>query len=289
MAKAKEKFAEPWKEFAARWERYYTPPGRPSEQAINIYKGFVRKAVGGIKRQPRALVLGSTPELRDLLKELGCRVAIVDINLEMILAMTELLEMKNQEEIMVRGNWISTPLASHYFDVVLGDIVLSNVPAESQEQFLKEIIRILKPRGYFITKMEVIPNDWAREDFDAVLNRYAKIPYHRNRPIELFVHLHNNAWDSQTNIISVSKIRKWMEKYRAGQGKYKRPTAKISKYLNDLWEMWRPMDKQWTVKRERDIEKQISSHFTILEKRVLNDCYFKEVDQSFPIWLCQVK
>ena len=78
----KEKFAEPWKEFAARWERYYTPPGRPSKQAINTYKEFTSKAIAGAARQPRTLVLGSTPELRDLLQELKCQVAIVDINLE---------------------------------------------------------------------------------------------------------------------------------------------------------------------------------------------------------------
>lgn len=82
---SKKKFAEPWKEFASRWQKYYTPPGRPSRAAIKVYKDYTRKAIKGIKN-PKVLVLGSTPELRDLPHELKAEVTLIDINLEMILA-----------------------------------------------------------------------------------------------------------------------------------------------------------------------------------------------------------
>ncbi len=289
MAKKKqEKFATPWKAFAARWQKYYTPPGRPSKQAITVYSRFARQAFIGLKRKPRALVLGATPELRDILARLKAEVSIIDINMEMILAMSKLMKKKNPNEIIVKGNWVKMPFASNYYDLVMGDIVLPNVPGPEQNKFLKEIKRVLKPRGYFITKMNVIPNEWQFEPFDAVLNKHAKIPLSRNTAVELFVYLHNNAYQPKTHIMDVGQIKIGLQKYWK-KGKYKHPKAKITKLLNDIWEMWKPMEKKWTTGYEWEIVKQISPYFKILKKNVLNDCYFHEIDESFPIWFCQVK
>ncbi len=284
----KESFTQPWKEFAKRWEKYYTPPGRPSKEAIKYYIKFAKLATKNLKTK-RALVLGSTPELRDLLFELNFEVTIIDVNMEMILAMSELTKHKNPDEVIVRASWTEMPLDSDYYDIVLGDIVLSNIPEKKQEQFLKEIRRVLKKKGYWITKIEVIPNDWVVEKFDVRLKQYEKLPELRNTAMELFCCLHNDAWDPKTQIIDTSKTRDWIDKYKIKEGIYKHPNKKITKYLNDTWEMWKPFEKKWAVKYEKDIEKQISSYFEIINKHVLHDCQDPEVDKTFPMWSCKVK
>ena len=42
---AKEKFANPWKEFADRFKKYYSPPGAPSDQAIKVYRQHLKQAI----------------------------------------------------------------------------------------------------------------------------------------------------------------------------------------------------------------------------------------------------
>jgi hypothetical protein len=77
--------AAPWKRMAQRWKKYYTPPGRPSEAAIRFYRKFAQLAFRRLKgKRPRVLILGSTPELRDLMFELKADVTTVDFNKDMI-------------------------------------------------------------------------------------------------------------------------------------------------------------------------------------------------------------
>ena len=63
----KEKFTQPWKKFAAHWEKYYAPPGRPSVEDCTKYTDYIKKAMQN--KPGRALVLGMTPEVRNVLHE----------------------------------------------------------------------------------------------------------------------------------------------------------------------------------------------------------------------------
>lgn len=285
----KERFATPWKEYAARWKKYYTPPGQPSKQAVNTYRHFALIAISNLKRKPRGLILGSTPELRDLLAQLGFEVTLADINMEMILAMGELAKRKDPGEILINSNWLDIPIEDNYFDVIFGDIVLSNIPRPKQDNFLKELARLLKPGGHWISKMEFVPNDWVFEDCDAVAAKYSAIPESKSRAMELLCHLHYELWNRKSKKARLSDLRNWMEKYKAGKDRYRHPSKKITKYLNDIWSMWKPMEKQWDYGYESDVEKQVGKHFRILARQVLGDCYFYEVDKTYPIWFMKAK
>lgn len=283
-----EKFGEPWKKLAARWKKCYTPPGLPSKESINLYRQFIKKSFKGLKYQPKALVLGATPELRDILASLKVEVSIVDINIEMILAMTELIKIKNRKEIIVRGNWTNMPFNSDYFDVVLGDLVWGNVPIFLQDNFLKEIKRVLKPNGYFIHKIAVIAHGWEKKSLDEVLDKYTKIPVSKNTAMELFCHFLCDVFDPKTGLSDSVKIKNQLKKYWKN-GKYEYPNKKITKLLNDIWEMWEPMEKVWAINYEKVAFKQFSQYFKILDKKYVRDCHFIEMDKQYPIWFCQVK
>ncbi len=187
----KDKYLKPWKDLAERWKKW-TPPLSPSKEAISVYKKFIIKSITGLKRKPRALVLGATPQLRDLLFELNFEVTIIDVSMKMILAMSELTKHKNPDEVIVKSDWMKMPLTSDYYDIVVGDIILGNVPQNKQVKFLKEIQRVLKKKGYWITRMIVVNPKWSYEEFNKILNRYAHIHLRSNTSTEFFLHLFCN-------------------------------------------------------------------------------------------------
>ncbi len=280
------RFSEPWKKLASNWEMY-TPPGRPSKEAIKYYKKFARLATKNSKTK-RALVIGATPELRDLLYELNFEVTIIDINIEMILAMSKLTKHKNPNEIIVKGSWTDHPLQSDYYDIALGDLVLSNVPEEKQEQFLKELKRVLKKNGYWITKMDLTLDNWIHEDPEIIIKRYSVLPVKRNTPMELLCNILHNAYNHKTKIMSTIVIRNWLKRYKV-KDRYKHPNKKITKYLNYIWESWKPMEKEWCIRTETKTEKHISPYFKVMNKHILHDCQIHKVDKVYPIWFCKVK
>ena len=286
MKKRQEKFSSPWKTFASRWQ-YYTPPGRPSKQVIKIYKEFSLKVISK-KRKPFALVLGATPELRDLLFKLKIKRAMIDLSLEMILAMTNLRRYKDQKEIILKANWLENPLSSNLFDLILGDIVLPNIPFSKQKNLLKEIKRLLKPKGCLIIRHYLIPDDFQFFSFEEILQKFKSLPFYKNESMEVFAYFLNTVWNPRSKIAKAREIKKRLKKYWK-KNRFVFPHKTLERVLNGIWMMWQPFDKTWATDWERNVFKQMEPYFKILKKTVLSDCRFSEINKSFPIWLCQVK
>lgn len=147
-------FSQPWKKMADIWDTL-TSPSRPSLQEIKIYKKSTDAVLRGRGRK-KVLVVGSTPELRDLVASYpNVQVSIVDINLEMMLAMTELMKKKNPEEIWVRANWLEAPFPEKYFDLIIGDFTFENLPFELHGNFYKNIQTWLKDSGRYVERVMV--------------------------------------------------------------------------------------------------------------------------------------
>jgi len=136
MAENIETTSTVWKQIADMWNSYFTPPSRISPQELEKYREWLKEMKKG--KPLNALVLGATPELRDALSEFGYKVTIIDLNMEMIIAMTSLLKIRNQNEAVVKANWLDNPLQSGYFDIIVGDAVLPNIPWAKREKFLKD-------------------------------------------------------------------------------------------------------------------------------------------------------
>lgn len=276
---------------AERWETYYTPPGRPSIEALKYYKQFAKDATKGLRRRPRGLVFGATPELRDLLTEMKFEATMIDINLEMINAMTEFIKRKNPQEVIIKEDWVNNCLKSNYFDVAVGDLILGNVPWESQDTLLKSVHRVLKPGGAFITKIEFVADDWNDYIYDssAVLEMYAGFPRYKNKMMELFCYLmHIICWDSKTRLADLKKMKKWMEKYKK-KGKYWHKNKEAERLLNYLWGMWAPMDKIWALATETEMKKKVGQYFKFKDIKVLSDCKLQIANEMFPMWYLKKK
>jgi len=256
----KKQTTDSWKIFLQNWRRV-TSPGRPTLGEIKIYEKFGFSNLK--KKDSKILILGSTPELRDMLAlHKNVQVCLVDINLDATLAMTELMKNKRakQKETWIRGNWLNVPLQGNYFDIIYGDFVISNLPIKFQDKFLKNIKNWLKPRGYFISRITMPMS----ENKNLLVEEFCYI--FKNKPVNLKTI--NLFWEfglcflgriKQKNgfkfspAIFYERLKKYLKNH---------PNTKIDKILKQGGFLY-PLDWVWSARTEKDIRKMILRHFYI--------------------------
>lgn len=138
-----------WQEMAAGW-KCLQPPWKPSPERIKIYRQLINKYVSGRK----ALVLGATPEIRDLLAKMRFEVTIWDLSSIMVKAMTSLRKIKSKEKIII-SDWLSCNLPSKY-DLIIGDSSVCNLLPRQYSIFFQRINKFLKNDGIFICQNPVL-------------------------------------------------------------------------------------------------------------------------------------
>lgn len=281
----KDSFAAPWKKVAENWEKYYAPPGRPSKEDRGKYAMYVKKALG--KKSGRALVLGATPEVRNVLHKFPLEVTCIDVNLEMILAMNKFVP-ESDKDILIRGNWVENPLADNYFDIVLGDLTWGNVPKDQWAKFHKNIKRILKPGGYYIHRVTTIPENWKIQPIEKTLAEYEKLPYTEQRHMELFFHLLTDSYDSKNHTISLDEVKKdiapfWKNNKIVVNGKVMPKTTRL---IRNLFSFWGDSSKTWQTAYPKELKKFITPFFEVLEESISRDYLYPETSA---FWFCKDK
>lgn len=255
-----------WKQIAQNWETYFFAPSRPSIEEVSKYHEWLKRISAG-KPGLRALVLGATPELRDLLNQLGFKTHCIDINLEMVLAMDGLVSHKNPDEVLIRANWLENPLSGSYFDVVLGDAVFPNIPWEHRTDLYDEIVRVLKPNGYFINRAFYAPEKQRYESIDDILAIFAKKPASNETAIELVFELQLLTHNPKDRLGSMEKVRSVVEKIRGPHG-FELKSQELNKTLEIVWGYWlgTVSKKVWIYPFEKEEEAEYLRYFNIAEK-----------------------
>lgn len=104
------------------------------------------------------LLLGSTPELRDELtlyqkKFPEAQCVIADQSPMMLWGMLQYSSHTDPEkEVWVKGKWEELPLAQGTFDLIIGDLVVRQFPAEEQHGFFQKIASLMSPQGVFVAR-----------------------------------------------------------------------------------------------------------------------------------------
>lgn len=139
-----------WETNALKWP-HIGPPWRPSPGDIALYRRFARDRLPG-----RTLILGATPELRDLLAEHGPapqRPVIVDQSLPMLNAMTSLARTARRgHESWQVTDWCSADLPPASFDLVLADMIWWTLGVDRQSALRDRIAELLAPDGRFVSR-----------------------------------------------------------------------------------------------------------------------------------------
>lgn len=145
---------------ATKWKNG-GPPARPTPFELKkIFEPTIFWLAKNIlkreKRAARILVLGATPEFRDLGLKYGMQVWVGDINPNMLQVMDQLMKYKKaKENKKIVADWlkISKHLPPHYFDLVIAEQSFNIVPLKDWPRLCQEIIKVLKSDGFILFKI----------------------------------------------------------------------------------------------------------------------------------------
>src|SRR3989344_6748141 len=98
-----------WKQYLKNWH-LYTSPGRPTKKDCAIVEQWLKKI-----NAKNVLILGATPQLRDVCARLNINTTCVDLQIEMLEGMRAFMKEKGSEKLIV-GDWLNMPFPDHSFD-----------------------------------------------------------------------------------------------------------------------------------------------------------------------------
>mgnify|MGYP000666378151 CR=1 FL=1 len=133
---------------ANRWQ---TPrPICPTEYELTVY----RRCIGAVAANHpggRMLILGSTPELRDLALAAGLVPVACDHSRQIWESMSKLMRQHGPEEFL-NCNWLELP-EDRTYEVIAGDGSFVMLAPEQLEPMLRKISRLLRPEGVAVFKV----------------------------------------------------------------------------------------------------------------------------------------
>lgn len=155
-----------WESNARTWA-LRSWPRRPSPDDVATYR-----RLAGPRLQGRTMLLGATPELRDLLAE-GSPPVVVDSSAAMHAATTELLRVADPaRETWVQADWRELPFEPGSFDLILGDMIWWGLSLRQQREVLAEIARVLAPDGLFAGRLRCTDRTRSAEDATNAVRRF---------------------------------------------------------------------------------------------------------------------
>ena len=152
------------------WE-LVLPPSRPSQRHLDWFQ----QHLGELRVDDTIAILGSTPELRDLLARLGFRdIFLLERNAKFLKQMNRIRVRVNPETVLA-GDWLQTlPNCAEKFSAVLSDLTSGNVPYSRRSEFYFLISESLRPGRTFCDKLLSYPI--AHERLDKLNSKYEMAP-----------------------------------------------------------------------------------------------------------------
>jgi ubiquinone/menaquinone biosynthesis C-methylase UbiE len=263
-----------WRRYASNWKTR-SSPWRVSKGDIQIYKNILEKELPG-----KILILGSTPELRDLVSSTGNKVTLIDICPEMIISMGSLLKKsKVSEEMHILADWRSMPFLDNSFDIILGEYIWLLFSTKDQTVLIKELSRILKPKGVMLSRSHFCDTSYIGKNLEQLVEE--NLPPHKSSDEEKRAQreiLLSRILDASTNLKTERQdahkatkiVKKMMDKE-----KY----LKHLPFLNDLYSSLEGRTN-WSSNTRKQLEQRLSKSF-IIEQEITSEDYADSV--FFPV------
>ncbi|MFH1470851.1 MAG: hypothetical protein ABIF01_03820 [Candidatus Micrarchaeota archaeon] len=143
--------------YALEWRRSFGPPIRPTNFECVIY----RQEMKAFSKDSKILMMGSTPEIRDIVSHLGLSLVVVDESEKNYSDMKGLMGCSERKETFIKKKWEEMGFDGE-FDLALGDAVLSVIPSESARKVIENVNKALKTGGKWIVRVMLYSNG---EDF----------------------------------------------------------------------------------------------------------------------------
>jgi spermidine synthase len=151
---------------------HHTAVTRPSDSELSVFE----KYLGSLTRQrkdARILIMGSSPELRELAARANVHATVVANDLEVIERTTKLMRKRNKNEEWLEGDILILPIRKGSFDMIFGDHVLSDVSPFNKEKFYERMREILKSDGSVVIRSLVFKR--TAKPFEKRISKYFRI------------------------------------------------------------------------------------------------------------------
>lgn len=272
MSKKIIKQKEVYNELAWTWGKYVTPPARPCPGLIRIWEKIVRE-ISEKAKNAKALILGSTPELRDLVLKYNFESFACDINSKMLNAMDQLIKHKNNpKNNKIITNWLKMNFPKESFDLILGHQALEQILTKKDlKKLLNKLKIFLKPDGFFLINEVVKERKKPEITGEKWVEWFTK--YKKRKICECELHhllKYTSDWNpypKSPSIVGTAAL------YRKIRQLYKQ--KKVPKSFYQFWEkVLGPKDKQVLIFLRKDFENLLKQYFQLLPIKQCHDFYF---------------
>ncbi len=193
---------------AENWKNQL-PPSRPTGAELVVFRRFIEQKKAQ-KGTPKILILGATPEFRDLIHEAGLTAYCVDYSRENYQAM-ELLKTRTGKEIFFHQNWAEMRFPEK-FDLIFAEASLNAVSKDAVPEILDRIKKHLSDDGLFISKTwQRVPP--AQVSLKKMVQEYREKHAHLNFKQAVTLPLYSYLYDEELNHLTLKKIFDAVKKY----------------------------------------------------------------------------
>lgn len=249
-------------------------PSRPTISELAIYQKHIRQLQLLSKHRLKMLVLGSTPEFRDLGYEENLDVTVMDCNPDYHEVINRELRHKealSKEKILI-CNWQELAYEGE-FDIIIGDLVIGNILPENLEVFIKSVAQALRQNGLFLGKSFYVDRNYTPLSPKQLCARYYNgYPYHPYSyfTYDLTIYVLNN------NRLVFKKMYTELEHLIEEN----LLSSKTFEYFKNIgWD--KEMKFEFFVPYIDDFESLVSKYFLISAVEYANEIYSKH----FPLYI----
>lgn len=270
MSKNPKPQIQTWKQMAMVWKKYITPPPRPCPNQIKIWQKIIKQKA---KEKPKVLILGATPEFRDICAKYHLETIVCDISQDMIKAMNEITKYKNPKEKKVICNWLEMKFKKGSFNLILSDASLNQILAKNNlKKLLAKLKDLLKPNGYILLREVVRLNSKPLIKGKGWIKWFEKYQKKKISKTELYMYL---KYLSDANPFPKSpSIVDWAPVFKKLTPLYQQAKVPKDFYLWCEKVFGSKQHKRLLIFLKKDLEKLLKQYFKLLPLKQCHDFSF---------------
>lgn len=254
-----------WSSVAPSWQNCPSPI-RPSPEDITLYRRFLEK-----KSEPRRiLILGSTPELRDLAASMaGARVYVADFSSRMLQDMLRFTRnVRASEEIWLKCDWLDLPCSNGFFDVIMGDLALQQFPPGLETVFLEKIYSLLDDKGVFIGRFQFLDDRIRLQSVEYIVETVIRRNLEKSRTAFLLhLYLLWRSADPVSRALDRHDALKTFENFLKQYAK----KSDILKNVHEILVANKNSYRSWSPPLQEELMVTLSNYFTVHDRGIATD------------------
>jgi hypothetical protein len=161
--------------FLEKWATIKEPI-RPSKEENRFYEYYIEEI--SKRDEPQMLILGATPDFRDMAIKRGITPVSADLVPEIFDAMKDWMEEEGEEEFL-QCDWLEIP-ENRKYDLIIADGALNMLSRNALFPYFEKMSRILKDNGLFVQRILITNENLDLKAYERAIKEYREKKYDMN-------------------------------------------------------------------------------------------------------------